>query len=36
MRRVKGVEPVPGGLRIAVDQTWHFVALFLLALWVGN
>lgn len=36
MRRVKGVEPVQGALRIAVDQSWHLVALFLLALWVGT
>lgn len=32
MRRVKGVEPKPGGLLIAVDQSWHVVALFLVAL----
>ncbi len=33
MRRVKGVgEVAPGGLRLAVDQTTHIVALFLLAL----
>jgi hypothetical protein len=36
MRRVKGVEPKPGGLLIAVDQSWHVVALFLVALLVGN
>jgi Protein of unknown function (DUF3307) len=36
MRRVKGVEPQPGSLALAVDQTWHMVALFLLALLVGN
>jgi hypothetical protein len=36
MRRVKGVEPKPGGLLIAVDQAWHVVALFLVALLVGN
>ena len=36
MRRVKGVEPKPGGLLIAVDQSWHVLALFLLALLVGN
>jgi hypothetical protein len=33
MRRVKGAEPVPGsGLLIAVDQAWHVLALFLVAL----
>ncbi len=33
MRRVKGVEPKPGsGLLVAVDQAWHMVALFLIAL----
>ena len=36
MRRVKGVEPRPGGLLLAVDQSWHMLALFLLALLVGN
>jgi hypothetical protein len=36
MRRVKGVEPKPGGLLIAVDQSWHALALFLVALLVGN
>jgi hypothetical protein len=36
MRRVKGVDPHPGSLALAVDQTWHMVALFLLALLVGN
>ena len=36
MRRVKGVEPKPGGLLIAVDQSWHVLALFLVALLVGN
>jgi len=36
MRRVKGVAPTPGGLRIAVDQSWHVLALFLVALLVGN
>ena len=36
MRRVKGVEPQPGSLALAVDQTWHVVALFLIALLVGN
>ena len=35
MRRVKGVEPKPGGLLIAVDQSWHVLALFLVALLVG-
>lgn len=33
MRSVKGVgDDAPAGLRLAVDQTGHFVALFLLAL----
>lgn len=32
MRRVKGVEPSPGGLLVAVDQAWHVLALFLVAL----
>jgi hypothetical protein len=36
MRRVKGVDPKPGGLLIAVDQAWHVLALFLVALLVGN
>jgi hypothetical protein len=36
MRRVKGVEPKPGGLLIAVDQSWHVVALFLVALLIGD
>jgi hypothetical protein len=36
MRRVKGVEPRPGGLLIAVDQSWHVLALFLVALLAGN
>jgi Protein of unknown function (DUF3307) len=36
MRRVKGVEPKPGGLLVAVDQAWHMVALFLIALLAGN
>ena len=36
MRRVKGVEPKPGGLLIAVDQSFHLLALFLVALLVGN
>jgi hypothetical protein len=36
MREVKGVEPRPGGLLIAVDQSWHVLALFLVALLVGN
>src|SRR3954451_20908249 len=30
MRRVKGVEPAPGPLLLAVDQSWHMLALFLL------
>ena len=32
MRRVKGVEPEPGGLLIAVDQSLPLLALFLVAL----
>jgi Protein of unknown function (DUF3307) len=36
MRRVKGVDPKPGGLLIAVDQAWHVLALFLVALLVGQ
>ena len=36
MRRVKGVEPAPGGLLVAVDQAWHMLALFLLALLAGS
>ncbi len=36
MRRVKGVDPKPGGLLIAVDQAFHVLALFLIALLVGN
>jgi hypothetical protein len=36
MRRVKGVEPKPGGLLIAVDQAWHVLALFLVALLAGS
>jgi hypothetical protein len=37
MRRVKGTEPVPGsGLLIAVDQAFHVLALFLLALLAGS
>ena len=36
MRRVKGVDPKPGGLLIAVDQSFHVLALFLVALLVGN
>ncbi len=36
MRRVKGVEPKPGGLLVAVDQSFHFLALFLISLLVGN
>ena len=36
MRRVKGVEPVPGsGLLVAVDQAWHVLVLFLIALLAG-
>jgi hypothetical protein len=36
MRRVKGVEPTPGGLLIAVDQSFHLLALFLVSLLAGN
>ena len=36
MRRVKGVEPKPGGLLIAVDQSWHVLALFLVSLLAGT
>ncbi len=36
MRRVKGVEPEPGGLLIAVDQAWHVLVLFLIALLAGS
>lgn len=36
MRRVKGVDPKPGGLMLAVDQSFHALALFLVALLVGN
>ena len=37
MRKVKGVgDPKPGGLLIAVDQSFHVLALFLVALLVGN
>jgi hypothetical protein len=37
MRKIKGIgDPRPGGLLIAVDQSFHLVALFLVALLVGN
>ncbi|HWB68593.1 MAG TPA: DUF3307 domain-containing protein [Solirubrobacterales bacterium] len=36
MRRVKKAPPTPGGLRLAVDQTWHVVVLFLIAVLVGS
>jgi hypothetical protein len=37
MRGVKGVEPVPGSfLLVAVDQAWHVLALFLVALLAGS
>lgn len=36
MRRVKGVEPEPGWLLVSVDQAWHMLALFLIALLAGN
>jgi hypothetical protein len=36
IRRVKRVEPTPGMLLVAVDQSWHMVMLFLLALLVGD
>jgi hypothetical protein len=35
MRRVKHTEPRPGVLAMAVDQSWHLVALLLLAILVG-
>ncbi len=36
MRRVKGVEPKPGGLLIAVDQSAHVLFLFGIALLAGS
>jgi Protein of unknown function (DUF3307) len=37
MREVKGVgDDAPAGLRLAVDQTGHFITLFLLALLAGS
>jgi Protein of unknown function (DUF3307) len=37
MRRVKGVQPEPGsGLLVAVDQAWHVLVLFLIALLAGS
>jgi Protein of unknown function (DUF3307) len=37
MRDVKGVgDDAPAGLRLAVDQSSHFISLFLLALLVGS
>jgi hypothetical protein len=37
MRKFKGVgDDAPAGLRLAVDQTGHMIALFLLALLVGT
>jgi Protein of unknown function (DUF3307) len=37
MRKVKGVgDPRPGGLLIAVDQSFHLLALFLVALLAGT
>ena len=37
MRRVKGVgDPRPGGLLIAVDQSFHVLVLFLIALLAGS
>ena len=36
MRGVKGVDPRPGGLLIAVDQSFHMLTLFLIALLAGN
>jgi hypothetical protein len=37
MRRVKGVQPKPGsGLLVAVDQAWHVLILFLIALLAGS
>jgi hypothetical protein len=36
MRTVKGVEPEPGPLAMAVDQSGHVLALFLTALLAGS
>jgi Protein of unknown function (DUF3307) len=36
MRKVKGVDPKPGGLLIAVDQAFHVLALFLISLLAGS
>jgi hypothetical protein len=36
MRRVKGVEPTPGPLLLAVDQSFHILVLFLIALLAGE
>jgi hypothetical protein len=35
-RSVKGIDPGPGPLLIAVDQSFHLVALFLLAVIAGS
>ena len=37
MRRVKGADPEPGSvLLISVDQAWHVLVLFLIALLAGS
>jgi Protein of unknown function (DUF3307) len=36
VRGIKGLEPRPGTLMLAVDQSFHLLALFLLALLAGN
>jgi hypothetical protein len=36
MRRVKGSDPGPGPLMMAVDQTFHVLALFAVALLAGD
>lgn len=36
MHKVKGVDPIPKGLRLAVDQTAHVVVLFFIALLAGS
>jgi Protein of unknown function (DUF3307) len=36
MRRIKGIEPDEGPVTVAVDQTAHLVALFLVSLLAGS
>jgi hypothetical protein len=36
MRRIKGIEPDEGPVAVAVDQTLHLVALFLVSLLAGS